>query len=284
MRLALAAVLGAVLPGAARAQCTPPAGSNEAKLLAFYEAPIAFSASAAPEVLPAGAIRVDAEVVPVPSPSKSIEKSQFCFTSKTENTRLAPVFGRPRLTVGLPAGFQVEASYVPPVRVADAEPNLASFALSNVRLIRNAPAAPSLALMLRAQGTIGRVRGPITCPRRDLQQADDTIPCFGSTPSKDTFHPYQFGGEGALALTTPGGRWSFWVGGGVSWLRPRFQVGFTDATGYTDSTRVSVNLVRGSVFGGVTTHVTQAIDLSAQVYSVPADATTLRFGAGWRLR
>lgn len=282
--VALAAVLAAAFPATARAQCTPPKNSNEAKLLAFYEAPIAFSPAAAPAPLPAGAVRVEAEVVPIPTPSSAIEHTGYCFKSKNEHTRLAPVFARPRITVGLPAGFVFEASYVPPIRVSNADPNLASFALSNVRRIPTGPAAPALALMLRAHGTIGRVRGPITCPVSGLQTSNDTLPCFGTRKSNDTFHPYQFGGEGALSLTTPGGRWSLWAGGGVSWLRPRFQVGFTDANDFTDSTRVDVNLVRGSVFGGITAHVTPLIELSATVYSVPADVTTFRFGAGYRLR
>ncbi|HEU4641846.1 MAG TPA: hypothetical protein VFS44_05265 [Gemmatimonadaceae bacterium] len=281
--LALAAMLAAAAPAAAHAQCTPPKSSNEARLLAFYEAPIAFSTSAAPTPLPAGAVRVEAEVVPIPTPSAEISRTGYCFTSKNEHTRLAPVFARPRIVVGLPLGFAFEASYVPPVRVYDADPNLASFALSNVRRIPTAPTAPSLAVMLRAHGTIGRVRGPITCPAKGLQTSDDTLPCFGTRASNDTFHPYQFGGEGALSLTTRGGRWSLWAGGGVSWLRPRFQVGFTDANAYTDSTRVDVNLVRGSVFGGITAHFTPVVELSASVYAVPADVTTFRFGAGYRL-
>ncbi|MBX6331007.1 MAG: hypothetical protein IRY91_04070 [Gemmatimonadaceae bacterium] len=279
----LAAAL-ALTAARAGAQCVVPPSSNEAKLLAFFEAPVAFSPPAAPEVLPPWAVRVEAEVVPIPSPSASITRTGYCFLGKSEHPRITPVFGRPRVTVGLPAGLVVEASYVPPVTVHDAQPDLASFALSEVRALTGRAGRSQLTLMVRAHGTVGRVRGPITCPATSLQTTNSNDPCFGTTPSRDTFHPYMFGGEGALGLTSPSGRWSVYAGGGVSWLRPRFTVGFTDGTGYTDNTRVQVNLTRGSVFGGVTARLVRAFALSVQVYSVPADVTTWRFGAGYRIR
>ena len=58
------------------------------------------------------------------------------------------------------------------------------------------------------------------------------------------------------------GRIALYGGGGVTWLRPRFQVGFTDANGITDATRVEVNLVRGAVFAGLTARLTRAFDVS----------------------
>jgi len=279
-----AAVLGLVMAAApVAAQCRPPQNSNEAKLLAFYEAPVAFGVDAAPTTLAPGAVRVSLEVEPMPTPNNAIEQTHFCFESKGENTRLSPIFGRPRVTIGLPAGFIVEASYVPPIQLYDAKPNVASFAVSRAQRLPSAWGG-ALTLLVRAHGTVGQVQGPITCPTKGLQTADENAPCFGTSPSNDTFHPYMIGGEGTLALTTRDRRWAFWAGGGVNWLRPRFQVGFTDAVGFTDSTRVEINLTRAVVYGGVTAHVTRAFDLSAQVYSQPADVTTVRFAAGYILR
>jgi hypothetical protein len=285
--LVLAFALSAASAGARAQECFIPPESNEAKMLAFFEAPLAFSLAAAPTALPPGAIRVDAEIVPVPTPSAAITRSGFCFTSKRENPRLAPVFGRPRVAIGLPLGFVVEGSYLPPITVGDAQPNLASFALSEVRALPVATRLGSVTLLLRAHGTVGSVRGPITCPSRELQMNSLFDPCYGTHPSRDTFHPYMYGGEGALGLTTRSGRWSLYAGGGITWLDPRFQVGFTDATGYTDRTRLIIDggpLERGTVFGGITARLVRAFEVSAQVYSVPADVTTVRFGAGYRIR
>lgn len=281
------ALIGLLLVGAragASAQCVVPKESNEAKLLAFYEAPIAFSPAAAPSVLPPGSVRIDAELAPVPNPSPELRRTGYCFSPKTEQTRLAPVFGRPRIAIGLPGGLVLEGSYLPPITISDAEPNLASFALSAVRRLGAPGGFGSPTLLIRAHGTVGSVRGPITCPHEELQMSQPLDPCYGTRESHDTFHPYMFGAEGALGLTVPSGWLSVYAGGGVSWLRPRFQVGFDDANGIPDRTRVQVDLTRGTVFGGLTARVASAFELSAQVYSVPADVTTWRFGAGYRLR
>jgi len=283
------AIILAVAPAVAASrveaqECEAPAASNEAKLLAFYEAPMAYSLDAAPRVAAPGSIRISMEVEPMPTPSESIQNTGYCFQSKTENTRLSSVFARPRVTIGLPGGFQLDGSYVPPIRFQDAEPHLGSLALSHAQRLSLGPNAGALTLMFRAHGTVGRVRGPITCPRVGLQTTDPTAPCYGTSPSRDTFHPYMVGAEGVLGLTPRGGRWSVYAGGGVTLLRPRFQVGFTDGSGIVDTTRVFVNLTRGSVFGGLTAYLTSRFEVSAQVYSVPTDVTTVRFAAGYVLR
>lgn len=278
--LALAALTA--VPGIARAQCHPAANTNEAKLLAFYAAPIVFSSVDAPERLAPGQILVSVEAAPIPRPDPKIEHTSFCYEGKSENTRLAPVFVRPRIEVGLPMGLAFEASYVPPVQAWDAQPNLASFALSRVQDLPIALGANRISLMLRAHGTVGRVRGPITCPRSGLQTADPGAPCFGTNPSTDTYHPDMFGAEGALSVG--GGRFSAYAGGGVNWLRPHFQVGFVDGAGNVDHTTVDVDLTRGAFFGGVTARLVRSLRVSAQLYDVPADATTWRFGLGYLIR
>jgi hypothetical protein len=266
----------------ALAQCRPPNNSNEARLLAFYEAPIVFSMADAPERLAPGAVRVGVEGAPIPTPNAALQHTHLCYQSTTQSTRLAPAFGRPRVTVGLPAGFAAEASYLPPVSIAGAQPNIGSIALSRAQSL---PLTGGRAtLLLRAHGTIGRVRGAITCPRSGLQTQDPAQPCYGSEPSRDSFDPNMFGAEGAISVRAPSGRIALYVGGGATWLRPRFQVGFTDATGIADATRVAVNLVRGTLFGGLTARVTNALDLSGQLYAVPTDVTTFRLGIGYRLR
>ncbi len=282
LRSLLAVAALAVVPGAVHAQCRPATNTNEAKLLAFYAAPIVFSSMDAPERLAPGQLLVSVEVAPIPRPDPGIQQTSFCYIGKTENTRLAPIFVRPRIEVGLPMGFAFEASYVPPVQAWDAEPNLASFALSRVQDLPVGLGANRIRLMLRAHGTVGRVRGPITCPRSGLQTSDPAAPCYGSNPSSDTYHPDMFGAEGALSIG--GERISAYAGGGVNWLRPHFQVGFVDGAGNVDHTTVDVDLTRGAFFGGVTARLVRSLRVSAQLYEVPADATTWRFGLGYLIR
>ncbi|MEO5579470.1 MAG: hypothetical protein ABIR58_02350 [Gemmatimonadaceae bacterium] len=187
------------------------------------------------------------------------------------------------MTLGLPAGFAVELSYLPPIRINDAEPNLVSAAVSWVQRIRMRSTSDGTDVMLRLHGTTGRVRGPITCPSDGLQTIDPLRPCFGTEESLDTFKPVMIGAEGIVSTVAYDGRLAFYLGGGANFLRPRFRVGFTDGLGNVDNTEIEVDLTRATIFGGVSAQMSRALDISAQVYSVPKDATTLRVGAGYRI-
>jgi hypothetical protein len=287
MRRALViAVTFCALQQHAGAQCTVSSNSNEGKLLAFYTAPIVFSMATAPEVMRPGSIRIGAEGEYIPKPNPAIEQTGKCFTQKSEHTSLSPVFGRPRITVGGPFGFALEAAYLPPVTIARAKPNLFSFGISHAHHFAVGPVSTGTTLMLRLHGTFGNVKGAITCPKSSLQQTSASSPCFGTTPSNDTFHPDMFGGELAAGFAPGSGGISFYVGAGANRIDPHFQVGFTDSNGNVDRTQVELvsPLVRAAIFGGVTAIVRQILDVGAQVYSVPSDATLFRLMGGIHFR
>ena len=95
-----------------------------------------------------------------------------------------------------------------------------------------------------------------------------------------------FGGEIAAGVS-PGTRGlSFYVGAGANRIDPHFRVGFTDLNDNVDRTEVELEkpLVRGAVFGGVTAILREILDVGAQIYSVPADATLFRLNGGIRFR
>lgn len=280
---------GLILFAASRtagAQCRVDKDSNEGKLLAFYTAPIVFSMATAPEVLLPASIRIGAEGEYIPKPSTAIEQTGACFTQKSEHTSLSPVFGRPRITVGGPFGLALEAAYLPPVTIARATPNLFSYAISRAQHFALGPVATGTTLMLRLHGTFGNVKGAITCPRSQLQTTSPSSPCYGTSPSKDTFHPDMFGGELAAGFGPSIRGLSFYAGAGANRIDPHFQVGFTDGSGNVDRTEVVLRdpVVRATVFGGVTAVVQRVFDIGLQVYSVPADATLFRIMGGLRLR
>jgi hypothetical protein len=270
----------------AAAQCRVRTDSNEGKLLAFYTAPIVFSMATAPQEMPPGSIRIGAEGEYIPKPNRAIERTGACFTQKSEQTSLSPVFGRPRITIGGPFGFALEAAYLPPITIARAKPNLFSFAVSRAQHLARGPASTGTTLLFRMHGTFGNVKGAITCPRSQLQQTSPTSPCYGTTPSKDTFHPDMFGGEVAAGFAPGTGGLSFYAGAGANRIDPHFQVGFTDANGNVDATQVELEkpLVRAAVFGGVTAVLRRILDVGAQIYSVPSDATLFRLNGGIRFR
>lgn len=272
-------------PGARalRAQCLPGPSSNEARLLAFYSAPIAFSPAVAPELALPGTVELGGELVPVPSPGAAVAHTTVCFHANQQNTRLAPLFGRVRLALALPAALRLELSAVPPITLWDAQPFLASMALSRTQRVGTLARGIALATV-RVHATLGRVRGPITCPASSLQQDDPSGPCYGRTPSRDTFRPNMVGADISLTSWSPGRRVGVYAGSGVTWLRPRFQVGFADDNGFVDRTRVEVNLTRAAIFGGTTLRVSDRVAIGGEVYAVPADATTVRLTAAYRLR
>ncbi len=282
--LAIVVALAGVASPTARAQCRPGPNSNEAKLLAFYSAPIAFSALDAPSRQAAWHLEIQGEVAPIPTADPAIEHASECYAaSARQHSRLTSVFMRPRIIVTLPFGLAVEASYIPPIQVGDAKPNLGSAALSETVPMRGFGPFGSSAIMLRADGTVGHVRGPITCARSALQQSEPDSACYGSIPSNDIFSPNQLGLEGVYGVKSRGGRFEFFAGTGVSWLRPRFEVGFTNLNGPTDHTRVEVNLERWSLHGGATLHLPASFSVTTEVYSVPKDVTTWRLAASFRL-
>lgn len=277
---AIAVALGTIAFGAAHAQCRPPADSHEARLLAFYEAPVLFAMAAAPERLAPGSLSIGGEAIPVPSPDPLLTHPSFCYQYTTNNTKLAPLFGRPRIVLGLPSGFALEGSYVPPVSVSSARVTLGSLAVSRTQSV--SLGRGSVLLQLRAHGTLGRIQGPITCPRASLQLRDEAAPCYGTVPSRDSYDPRSLGIE--AAASTHLGRLDVFAGGGANRLDPRFRAGFTDGLGNVDHTTVDVALVRGVGYGGATLHLRHDLAISGQLYVVPADVSTVRLGVAYRVR
>ena len=275
----VSATLGSLAASSVAAQCRPPANSHEARLLAFYEVPAAFSPSGAPKQLAAGTVEVGAEALPVPSPNTALTHPDYCYQYTTNNTRLAPVFGRPRVLIGLPWAFMAEASYLPPIAVGDARAAVGSVALSRVQALSKVD--PRLSLLLRLHATTGDIGGPITCPRSSLQMADAGAPCYGTAPSHDHFDPRSLGIEAAVGARS--GRVAIYAGGGTTWEHPHFQAGFTDGAGNIDRTTIDVALVRATAFGGASLYLKDRLELSAQVYAIPRDVTTSRVAFSYRI-
>ena len=214
-----------------------------------------------------------------------MQQPEECYgIKKTENTNLSPVFPRPRLTIGLPGRVLLEGSYLPPITVADAEPNLGSVALSRPWRLRGNEEQGSLSFLFRAHATLGRVRGSITCPEKALQTQDPNLACYGSQASSDTYKPNMFGGEVALAKQGISARWGAYATTGVTWLRPRFQVGFQYQGAAFDDTKITVDMTRLAVGAGAWYRVGAAAAVTGELYSVPTDATTFRLGGAYTFR
>ncbi len=267
--------------GTAQSVCRPAASTNEARLLAFFASPLAFAAMPEVSSLSRGQVSVAGELTAVPgAPAEIRESKGACGFSKSENSGLSPVFPRPRAAIGLGHGLVAEVSWLPPVTVADATPHLGGLAVSWMTDTPDLPFAS--AVMLRAHATLGGVDGPVTCPASELQTASTSAPCYGTTPSDDTYDPNVRGAE--LVAIGRGARVRWHVGAGVNAVAARFRVNFTDARGFVDNNVVEISLVRAALLAGAAWDARASLTLSAQLYSVPTDATTARLGLAWRVR
>ena len=275
--VAAVGVAVALCAGTASAQCRPGEDSNEAKLLAHYSAPIVFAPRGAPSFA-RGRVTIGGDLTYIPRPDPALERTGRCFMPKQESTRISPVFPRPRLTVALPLGIGVEVAYLPPIRVGGAKANLVSGALSIAQPLFAIGGQPLVAAA-RVHATRGYVNGAITCGADAIQQSDPAAPCYGTEKSNDTFRPNMWGIDGSAGRAFRDGKLSVYAGGGVTWLAPRFRVGFEDGRGFVDRTRVEVDLRRVALFGGGSWHLAGAWSATAQVYSVPVDVTLFRVGA-----
>ena len=262
----------ATSPAAAQttADCFPGTNSNEARTMAIFGVPLAFSGSAAPTRVPSGRLHLGLEVSSVPDVDPVTATPTFCRPDKgPENTDLLPAMPRPRVWFALPAGFQVEASWAPPIRVAEVKANLFGLALSRATALPRNGAV----LSIRIHGSFGVIKAPVTCNDAALQDA--TSVCYQGTRSDDSFQPNIVGIEAAVGWQL-GRSVRPYLGAGYNHLAPRFRVNFTDQFGETDRRRVSVDLDRGAIFAGVGWSATAALGLNAELYAVPADAMTAR--------
>jgi hypothetical protein len=263
-----------LLPAALAAQeddCFPPEDSNEAQVFAIFGVPLAFGPADAPVSSRPWSFRFGIEASYLPNIDDETATPTVCRPGKgPENVNLATLLPRPRVAIGLPAGFGLELSWVPPIEISGAEPNLVGFALS-----RAFPLGRSgMLLGARLHATAGRIKAAITCNEDAL--ADPISECFGGTESEDRYHPNNIGADLAIGWSLGGGRVRPFMGTGVNLLRPRFQVDFTNQFGEIDNRRVEVDLERVVLFAGASWYPIPRLGVTGQIYSAPSDAVTGR--------
>ncbi len=264
----IALVLGWPAAAAAQGDCFPGPGSNEAKTLAIFAVPLAFSRGGAPELLPG--FRAGVELAYLPQVDEATATPTICRPGKgPENTDLFFAFPRPRIGLPLPFGLALQASWVPPVRVRGVKANLVGISVE-----KSFGQLDGLVAALRAHATFGSVRAPITCGDEALE--DPNSECFGGSRSDDRLQPNIAGIDIALGGSLAEGRLRPYGGVGYNRLKPRLQVNFTNSVGELDDRRVEVDLNRFVMFGGATWQATERLGVTGELYAAPADAITGR--------
>jgi hypothetical protein len=251
--------------------CEPPKHSNEATIFGKRGLALAFARGPAAANDRRGAVRFGVEVTALPRISNEDATPTTCRPGKgPENVNAVPAFGRIRASVRLPGRLTLEAGWVPPVRLKGTESNLLGVAVSHDHLLTT-----SWLFVARAHALIGDVKGPFTCSEDDVRDASSE--CLNGTVSNDRFEPNVFGVDASLEWARAGVPFSAYGGAGYSRLAPRFQVGFRDAAGDLDSTRVEVDLQRLALFGGLTRALRGRWRASGELYATLDDGATIRF-------
>lgn len=268
MKLALVLTAAIFVPlGGLLAQddCFPADDSNEARTFGIVSVPLAFTGAGGWQTGHDG-VTFGMEGAWLPHVPEALATPTACRPGKgPENANPLPGFARVRLAVFL-AGWQLEAGWIPPLSVEGVRANLLGLAVG-----RDLAIGARWVARPRVHGLLGALRAPITCSDEAL--GDPASECFEGTRSNDRWRPGVFGVE--LAVAHRGPRWVPHVGIGYSHLRPRFQVDFTNAQGSTDRRRVSVDLHRMAVFGGVT-YGSGAWSLTTEAYATLQDRVTGR--------
>jgi hypothetical protein len=266
--LLLAVVIGRPSLSAAQGDCFPGPESNEAKTMATFAVPLAFSRGSAPDLFPG--FKAGLELASLPRVSDATSTPTICRPGKgPEHTNLLFGLPRPRFGMPLPFGLTLQASWVPPIRVNGVKANLFGFSLEKAF-----GRYDGLVASVRAHATFGSVRAPITCDDRALEDAASE--CLGGTRSDDRLSPNIMGLDFAVGGSLADGRLRPYGGAGYNRLQPRFQVNFTNQFGELDDRRVEVNLNRMVVFGGATWALTERLGVTGELYAAPADAVTAR--------
>ncbi len=174
LALGLAATLGAFgLTGPATAQTVLDGSEKldrqrpEAWAMRWFGAAVEPSAFGAVEAPEPGHLDLGLELDPLPRLSERQRTVGFGGT-KSEDLNRAPLLVYPRVRVGLPRGFALDGSWVPPVEVDGARANLLDVGLSRAVLERG-----GIRIGVRLGLLAGTIRGDFTCPAAAAAAGDD---------------------------------------------------------------------------------------------------------------
>lgn len=215
----------------------------ESWALKYFVAATTFTPLAPPETRAAGTLDVGLELIWVPRLSDSERRVGFDGTT-LEDLNKTQVGARPRLLVGLPAGFSAEVGWVPPIERHGGKANLLDMALERPFFEKN-----GFAVGLRAYGQIGHAKGDITCNEGVAAapplSPDNPLGC--TEPSKDTATLNHWGAALTSGAKLPGG--SVHLAAGATYNDVQFQVG-AEELGVHDSTLEITHGWTGWIAGG----------------------------------
>ena len=235
----------------------------EAWAMKYFTSATFLSGLNTPDETRRGSVAVGFEGVWLPSLSEAQQRVGYYGTTMQDLNK-APVFLRPRLTVGLPGRVAVIAAVVPPIRSFGVTPRLGAIGIEWMMIDR-----AEWSLGWRAHGQIGTVTGAITCPSSALAfkpgSANNPTGCEAESSDVTTM---RYGGV------------ELQVGRRVSEkLTPHFAVGVTAigsvfqtnalTFGQLDRTRLLANGVTYSASAGIGYAIADRFAIAADAFYSP---------------
>ncbi len=215
------------------------------------------------EPLPPGAVELAIELDSVPSLSAAERTVGFDGTKEEDFDRTS-VFGRPRIAVGLPGGWSLEGSYLPPVDISGIEPELVALAVGRAAFRQR---AFPVAFRLVAQR--GRFDGDITCSAREIAEGPNEFGC--ETPSADTMDLESLSFETTVSRrSTPDRRLAPYLALALHRLDLDFQVR-AEYRGLVDRSTLSASGTTYSAALGVTTRAGDRWRAAAELFFTPLE-------------
>jgi hypothetical protein len=276
--VALVAMLSLV-PGRALAQgaASPPVVQStdnmsfdrpEAWALKHFTSATLLEGLDVPRTRAKGAIDFGLEVSWLPALSDAQRLIGFGGT-KPEDLNKAPIFLRPRVTIGLPGRFALTLAGVPPVRTFGVKALLGAVALE-----RPVYESPTWVVGLRGYGQMGHVDAAFTCPQSVLafapNSAQNLYGCRAESSDRSSFR--YVGGEVGFGYRT-GSRVSPHAAVSVNYLNMQFQVNALrdDVPGHTilDHALLLAHGVTMAVSGGVSYRLASRVNAAIDAFYTP---------------
>ena len=173
-----------------------------------------------PRAMKPGSLEIGFEASSLPSLSKAERTVGFNGT-KEENINRSPLFGRPRLLVGLPAKLSLDLGWVPPVELDGVKPNLISMGLG-----RPLYESSRWRLGARLNALFGTVEGDITCSADEAAAGPDPSlnPFRCEAPSNDELTIESYGLEINASLVLAGSNFEPYAALAVTEMDLEFQL------------------------------------------------------------
>jgi opacity protein-like surface antigen len=266
-RAARAIAVTLVLLAASRAAAQPVEHIDfdrpEAWALKYFTAVSTFTPLGPPELRRPGSIDLGFEAGWVPYLSESQRRVGFEGT-KVEDLNRTPIFGRPRLLVGLPAGFSAEVGWVPPIEINGSKSNLLDMAVERP-VFEKEP----WSLGLRVYGQIGHSEGDFTCPADVASQppGSPANPYDCNATSNDIVTLNNIGAALTAGLKV-GDRVTLHLSGGGTYNDVQFQThAVTD--GVPDNTLLITHGWTGWVAGGASLNLCERLSVALELFYSP---------------